>query len=344
LHSGLKILRDLKTKSAADKHIVAKSLAPAFIRLSIQAILYIERTGCTERKAFSIEMKEFSEDEEDIPENFTSLEEARDLFNQTVNGLFRVFYSFNMDLPNSAHLEIFPLHARYTKQLGKWNRSFEKFMQSNNSRLNSRELRGAAMLKIQHMTANIMAHTTTPNPDDPRPISEVISEPELFEPYNPDFETILQLSRSLVAASEEDSKSGRSPLNFSADLGIVGPLYYCCVKPTDQRLRLAAMELLYRCQRREGMWDSSALVPLIQGYWEIEKRHEALQDEIIHDNGEPVSLVKILDLVFRDGMKWEWKWKNTASTDMQAASSYSWAEVLEDRTLASVQEREKNNQ
>ena len=344
MHSGLKILRDLKTNSATDKHIVAKSLAPALIRLSIQAILYIERAETTGRRTFALKITEFSEDEEDIPESFASLEEARDSFNQAVNSLFRLFYLLNVDLPYSAQNETFPLHARYNKRLAEWSISFDKFMQTNNSRLSSKELRGAAMLKMQHMTVNIMAHAGSPKLDDPRPIAEVISELELFEPYNADFEIIIKLARSLIAASEEDSKSGKSPLNFSADLGIIGPLYYVCVKPADRTLRIAAMELLYRCQRREGMWDSSALIPLIRSYWEIERRHEALQDKIINENGEPVSLVKMLDLVLEDGMKWEWKWKDLASTGMQAASGYTWADVVEDRTLESVRERENNSQ
>lgn len=284
---------------------------------------------------------DFTRDESDTPNVFTTIEEARDSLNQTVNSLFGVFYSFDVERPYSAHLEAFPLHAKYTMELADWNKAFERFMQTDSSMLTSKEIRGAAMLKMQHMTVTIMASTTVPDANDPRPIDEILTQPELFAPYNQDFASIIKLSRSLIVASEADAKSGMTPLNFSADLGLIGPLYYCSVKPTDHTLRKAALELLNRCQRREGMWDSSSLVAIVQGFWQIESQYEALQSVILGENGEPVSLAHLLDLYFDDGMQWEWKWRETVDTDRSGVSQDTWARVLSDGRIASIRKGDR---
>ena len=316
------------------------TLAPAFTRLSIQAVLYIDTTA--DRKAFALEMTEFSERQCQIPDTFSTVEEARGAFSQTTNCLFRTFYMFDLDLPFRAHVDILPLHAKYSKQLANWNIAYEKFVQKNNSRLNSNEIRGAAMLKVQYAAAFIMSDSSIPNADDPRSIAEILNDRKVFMRYHNDFENIVKLSRSLISASEADSQSGKPAFNFSADLGIIGPLYYCCIKCPDYTLRLAAIELLHRCPRREGMWDSAALVQLIRGFWEIEARHEALKDEIVDKNGKPVVLSDLLKLVLKDGMKWEWRWKEVAWAPGLADPHYTWAEILEDPTLVSVNEKDTN--
>lgn len=284
-------------------------------------------------------MMEANGGKSNVPETFTALGEARDFLNLIVSSLFAIFYSFDPELPFGVQTETIPLLTKYTKQLFDWHKAFEKLMHSKKHLFNSIEIRGAALLKIQHITVSIMANSSSPKLDDPRSIAEIISERRIFEAYNADFHTIINLSRSLIAASEEDSKSGRPAFNFSADLGITGPIYFCCVKAADPAIRTAALDLLRRCRRREGMWDSNSLVPIVEGYLEIEARHDALQEEIVDGNGQPMSLATLLDLDFQDGMKWEWKWKDIASTTKHSTSHSTWAEVLEDRTVTVVREK-----
>lgn len=343
MQSGLRILRDLRIKSASDEHIVAQILAPAFMRLSIQSILYIDTTRAAERQSFAIELSEFSKYESAIPETFATLEEARNNMNTAAHGLFRTFYLYDADLPYSEQAEAFPLHEKCRNKFASWYTAFKRFMEAKSVNFTSREVRGAAMLKIQYTTASIMANAAPPTMEDHRPVADVTSDPARFVPFLGDFENIVKLSRSLIAACEADSRSGKPSFTFSTDLGVVGPLYYCCVKSPDHTIRLAAMELLMRCPRREGMWDSVTLERLVRGYWAIESRHEALQEEIINDMGQPVALSRLLDLVFEDGMKWEWRWKEMALRNRQAVPRYTWAEVLQDRSRHSVLERERDN-
>ena len=201
--------------------------------------------------------------------------------------------------------------------------------------LNSKEIRGAALLKIHHTTAKIMA-TVRPDMNDLRAISEVVNAAEVFINYIDDFQLIVDLSRSLIAAVEQDVKNGKPPLTFSADLGLIGPLYYTCVKCRIPSIRTAAMELLLRCPRREGMWNSIPVAKMIEEYWEIEVRHKAAQEtgEELDEFGFPVPLSDAVDLIFMDGMRWEWIWKDPSLRRSRSSSpGFLWTDAFHDESL-----------
>ena len=93
LQSGLKILRDMKTKSQEDDDIVENNLSPLFMRLSIQSILYIDTRDTGMKKQFARQLVNVRVAEEpEIPDTFESLEEARSALNRAADGLFRMFY------------------------------------------------------------------------------------------------------------------------------------------------------------------------------------------------------------------------------------------------------------
>lgn len=93
LQSGLRILRDMRMRAAKDDHIIEDNIAPLFMRLSIQSIIYVDTRSTPDRKAFARELMAVSSREIIIPEQFESLEEARNGLNQAADGLFRMFYS-----------------------------------------------------------------------------------------------------------------------------------------------------------------------------------------------------------------------------------------------------------
>ena len=93
LQSGLRILRDMRERSAKDDHIIEDNIAPLFMRLSIQSIIYVDTRSTPDRRAFARELMAVSSREIIIPEQFETLEEARNGLNQAADGLFRMFYS-----------------------------------------------------------------------------------------------------------------------------------------------------------------------------------------------------------------------------------------------------------
>ena len=172
--------------------------------------------------------------------------------------------------------ESLAIFDKYTSQLSLWNLAFEKFMLSKSKDLTSREVRGATLLKIHHTTAKIMAGVR-PDMSDMRAVSEAVNVENFLE-YLDDFQIIINLSRPLIAAAEQDAKNGKPSLTFSSDLGLIGPLYYVCINCPTVSIRTTAMELLLRCPRQEGMWSSVLIAQMIQQYWELEARHQEAQE------------------------------------------------------------------
>jgi hypothetical protein len=74
-------------------------------------------------------------------------------------------------------------------------------------------VQGAALLKIHHTTAKIMAGVR-PDMSDMRAPLEVVNAEKSLE-YLDDFQIIINLSTPLIAAAEQDAKNGKPPLTFS---------------------------------------------------------------------------------------------------------------------------------
>ncbi|XMA08603.1 hypothetical protein WAI453_001394 [Rhynchosporium graminicola] len=310
LKSGLKILRDLKVTSAEEEHAIETDISPLFLRLSIQAILFIDTRPNPERAEMVTELAHVSSRDRAIPEMFESLEEARNCMNQVASSLFRMTYACDGDKSMiDQPMEAFDLFQRYTEENERWNTAFERFMRAKSAALNSRELRGAALLKIHHMTAHIMSKMT-PVAADPRPLAQAMNDPLIFSKFNDEFRTIVSLCRSLVATEEQDIKNGKTSATFSSDLGVIGPLYYVCIRCQDLAIKDLAIALLERCPRREGMWDSESGVRMVRQFWSIEQTH--LFRDMNHERGksETVPMCDILEMEFGDGMKWSWKLKD----------------------------------
>ncbi|KAH9215099.1 hypothetical protein DL95DRAFT_425192 [Leptodontidium sp. 2 PMI_412] len=285
LESGLRILRDMR--SSGRDGIVEESIAPLLTRLSMQSIIYVETRCAADKAAFARKLMAVTGKDDVIPDEFKYLEEARNSLNQAADGLFGVFYLWDEDLPVVLQpTESLAMLDKYTSQLSRWNLAYEKFMVSKSKYLTSREVQGAALLKIHHTTAKIIAnlHADT---DDMREVSKIVHTRTFLKCLN-DFEIVINLSRPLIAAVEQDAKNGKPPLTFSSDMGLIGPLYYVCINCPDLSLREKAMELLSRCPRREGMWNSVLVAQMIQQYWDLEARHRQEVGVELDEFGYPV--------------------------------------------------------
>lgn len=155
--------------------------------------------------------------------------------------------------------------------------------------LTSAEVQGAALLKIHHITAKIMGDVQF---DMVHAIPVEYVDNNKFWQYVNDFQIIVNLSKSLIAAAEQDAKNGKPPLTFGTDMGVIGPLYYLCVNCPVVSIRTSAMEILKRCPRREGMWNSVLVAQMIQQFWDLEAQHKQAQEMgqvDVDEFGNPVS-------------------------------------------------------
>ncbi|CAG8971586.1 hypothetical protein HYALB_00009235 [Hymenoscyphus albidus] len=313
LRSGMKILADFR-KNKIEDPMIEELIAPLLLRLGVQSILYIDTSLPRDRVAFARELTKIVPPRKSLPESFSTLEEARSAINECADGLFRTFYLSNGDLPMiSQSPETFELHTTYPARLHEWNLAFEKFMNAHSSTFTSKQVRGAALLKIHHTVVRIMSDMTPPNTDH-RPISEALNCPQSFERFTADFQIVVNLCRSLITAAEQDAKNGKPALTFSTDLGVIGPLYYAAVKCTSQRLKREAVDLLKRCPRKEGMWDSATAVNIVEQLWKMQEKQRRLQGLRSREGSPDVPLQEgneWVDLIFYEGGDWQWIWKES---------------------------------
>ncbi|KAF7934807.1 uncharacterized protein EAE98_002852 [Botrytis deweyae] len=288
LQSGLGILRDIR-KSSTRNQIIEEKIAPLFRRLSLQSIIYVETKSKHDKINFVEKLIDVSGKDGVIFEKFKSIEDARNALDEAMDGLFRSFYMMERFLPIILQpTESLATFDKYTSHLFLWNLAFEQFMLSKSKDFTSREVQGAALLKIHHTTLNIMA-SMFPDISDMTVVIDMV-DTDRFLKYLDDFQIIIDLSRSLIVAAEQDAMNGRPPLTFSSDFGIIGPLYYVCIHCPTPSIRETAMELMLRCPRREGMWDNAIVAQMIQQFWELGARHKESQNMgfELDENGLPV--------------------------------------------------------
>lgn len=217
------------------------------------------------------------------------------------------------DQPMKAQpLEAYTTYKTYSAQLLAWDSSFSAFMSLKSHTLTTLQIRGAALLKIHHLTATVMGRSI-PALNDPRSIAAAANDATIFARCTTDFQTVISLSESLIAAAEQDTMRGTGSLTggltFSTDMGVVAPLYYVCIKSTDVPLREQSIDLLSRCPRREGMWDSVRCVQMIREFWEMQDTHQAPRQGAV-------------ELVLGNDGGWECKWRDGASMGEGGSSRY----------------------
>lgn len=91
LEAGLRILRDMR-RSSTGNHIIDDIIAPIFVRLSMQSVIYVEARSAHDKELFARQLMEVSGKEIVITEEFENLAEARNALNQAADGMFRAFY------------------------------------------------------------------------------------------------------------------------------------------------------------------------------------------------------------------------------------------------------------
>jgi len=322
LQSGMRIIRDIKIKattcSREDEYLVENTIAPIFIRLSSQAIMYMDTRSSSIRMSFSRDLKMIIGDKTPIPESFDTLEATRLALEINVEEVFRLILMCDGKKRwREQPPEAWELRKKCSRNNQLWNTAFENFMNTHSAKLDSKQLRGAALLKIQHTGIKIMSDSAPSILGDDRSTQEIHNDPGTHTKLESDFETIVKLSKTLLSAAEMDAKNGKPSLSFSTEMGIVAPLYYTGTHSMNKATRAKAIDLLTRSPRREGMWDSQRSAQIVREFWVCEDRHRMLTQE----NGDTPALSELLDIEMYDGMNWEWRWKDPRPTGVPIGSS-----------------------
>jgi hypothetical protein len=91
LKSGMNILQDMRAQNKSDP-LIEDIIAPLFVRLNIQSILYVDTSLPDQRKAYGRTLLSLTNASATIPDMFDSLDQARCIMNACADGLFRGSY------------------------------------------------------------------------------------------------------------------------------------------------------------------------------------------------------------------------------------------------------------
>ncbi|RFU81972.1 c6 zinc finger domain [Trichoderma arundinaceum] len=232
-----------------------------------------------------------------IPHQFSSLREARLASDQLCEMLLRFIEHLqcakkepSYTLPPSWR----QLGATFQSQINSWSEAFEPIFQSRlQPGMNLLEKSGIAALKMFQINTNVI-------------FLMIFCDTEVqFDAFLSHFKAIVSLGWEVVGDDEKRASTERCPdpqrcqqqhdapkpafragrytahnikPSFSADLGIVPPLFVVATKCREPTVRREAIQLLRSSARREGMWDSELAANIAQWVMEIEESENPFPD------------------------------------------------------------------
>lgn len=224
---------------------------------------------------------------EPIPEQFHSSREARLIWDSLVERIFRFTETmFSYVSGQNGPTGVLPANLRaygvgFKDQIQAWSDAYEHILASRTApNISHQEKAAIAVLKMTQIMSQILFLMT-------------FSDSEMqFDAFTHQFKAIIDLAAEVVGDEERRAAAQRCPdprfcnhrldtwtelfgkpeyaarhikPSFSADLGIVPPLFVVATKCRDPDIRRMAISLLKSSSRREGMWDSELAARI--GIW-----------------------------------------------------------------------------
>ncbi|CAM1508363.1 Fc.00g052110.m01.CDS01 [Cosmosporella sp. VM-42] len=294
IQNGLGLLERLRAKGGkqltpAPEDSLEQDLVTMFTRLAIQAKSYdmafhfpqpfvIRLTPQSQDGAKSETSSEGSSPKSEaswaIPERFTSLLEARtasDKLSERILRFIEGLFAAKTDLKGTLPQSWRDFGLEFKTQLDAWSDAFDHIFHSRtNPSVSPQEKAGIAALKMLQINSQVL-------------FLMMFSDKESqFDMFLHQFQAIVDLGLEVVADEEGRAAAERCPdrsqcrhrqghadtfsipgfsaphikPSFSADLGIVPPLFVVATKCRDPVTRRQAIQLLRSSARREAMWDS----------------------------------------------------------------------------------------
>lgn len=221
-----------------------------------------------------------------IPDQFDSLHEARIAWDTLCEQMFRFTERLFAQASQDGPMGVLPSSLRqyglsFRGRIEAWADAFEHILSSRFSPgVSSQEKAAIAVLKMFQIMGQVLFLMTFSDSE------------QHFDAFQPQFKTIVDLGLEVVGDEERRAAEKRCPNprtchhhdsqepdifggqtymanhikpSFSADLGIVPPLYVVATKCRSPLLRRQAIQLLRSSSRREGMWDSELTARI--GMW-----------------------------------------------------------------------------
>jgi hypothetical protein len=243
-----------------------------------------------------------------IPEQFTSLLEARTAWDKLCERMMKFTEMLFNHTSGNGPMGVLPRSLKqyglgFKNQLESWSDAFEHILESRTAPgVSFQEKAGIAVLKMCQIMGQVLFMMT---------FSDSESQFDLFQSQ---FKAIVDFGSEVVGDEERRAAAKRCPdprfcrhrqnhapdifggheyaachikPSFSADLGIVPPLYVVATKCRNPVIRRQAIQLLTSSARREGMWDSELAARI--GHW-ITAIEEEEDRPPVHSMPDPMAM------------------------------------------------------
>ncbi|KAJ4414519.1 hypothetical protein N0V82_007865 [Gnomoniopsis sp. IMI 355080] len=313
IQNGLKLLAELRAQrrrsfSPKTGEPVEEEIIQMFTRLAIQAKSYdmafhfpkpyviqlIQPSG-DPLSPTSEESSPASLHQEPLPDQFSSLYEARLAWDAHCERIFRFTETLFSTANQNGPMGILPSSLRqfglgFKSYIEAWSEAFEPILCSRAAPgVSSQEKAAIAVLKMTQIMGHVLFLMTFSDSEGH------------FDQFHAQFKAIVDLGREVVGDEERRAAEKRCPdphtcrhhkaqeadifggheytashikPSFSADLGIVPPLYVVATKCRNPVIRRQAIQLLRSSSRREGMWDSELTARIGTWIMAIEEEDE----------------------------------------------------------------------
>ncbi|KAK2019417.1 hypothetical protein LZ32DRAFT_573031 [Colletotrichum eremochloae] len=233
-----------------------------------------------------------------VPDQFSSLMEARIAWDKLLEKMMRfteTLFVYQKSTGANGPMGILPKSLKqygmsFKGQLDAWSEAFDYLLESRTAPgVSFQEKAGIAVLKMFQIMSQILFLMT---------YSDSESQFDVFQSH---FKAIVDLASEVVGDEERRAAARRCPdpsqchhrhnhtpdifggheyntyhikPSFSADLGIVPPLFVVATKCRHPVIRRQAIQLLRSSARREGMWDSELTARIGQWVATIEEEED----------------------------------------------------------------------
>ena len=260
LQNGLKILQDWKmdTNTSASEDLVVKNLTNVFRRLDMQATVFLDSRQ-PELNATSIVQS--PKTDHTVPICFSSMRDAQISLEEIELRLFYVLTTKSSQHHScQSHDEMLSIRAPLLRGLSgrfkEWKETFDSFSIGESERMQTKDLRLGVLLALHYETTSLMLDTKTkPAPD----MEDILT-------WESQITRINDLSRSLIRSSSSDSR-----FEFSADTGVIAPLYYAAMRATSSPVRQQAIEILRSVKCKEGFWDAETAARIAENVSQVKR-------------------------------------------------------------------------
>jgi hypothetical protein len=247
-------------------------LVQLFTRLENSCIISLEHK--VDDHSRSLKSRWIASERDEMPEVFASLEEARCWHETIVTSLLDALLKLRrlkiaaIRQAQSAHatqagetILSYSTGMRQTlvQRFDRWHRSFLPFLYHSRQASNSDTFAAATALELRYVSSSTVLSGTFG-----------LGESSC-DAFNDNFAAAIELATALQDYEASNSSKQQYTATFTIDGSICPSLYAVAIKCREPRTRRAAIELLERSERREGLWDSRLLANVGRISMEIEE-------------------------------------------------------------------------